>query len=142
MSRTLTPAEAFPPGDLLREEIQERGWSVAEFADILGRPTQAVSEILNGRKAITAATAAAIGTALGTSAEVWLSLQAAKDLAAVDHDAAGLDEVSRRARLRELVPLRAIQKRGWVPGGSDLDAIEPAVCALLGISDVTIGSRR
>lgn len=46
------PAEALPPGEYLRDELEERGWTVAEFADILGRPGQAVSEILNAKKSI------------------------------------------------------------------------------------------
>ncbi len=43
-------AEAFPPGEYLRDELGARGWTIAEFAEILGRPTQAVSEIIDGRK--------------------------------------------------------------------------------------------
>ena len=51
------PAEAFPVGEYLSDELRERGWAIVEFAEILGRPVQAVSEILNGRKEITPTTA-------------------------------------------------------------------------------------
>ena len=37
--------------------MEERGWTVSEFAEIIGRPVQAVSEILNGKKEITTETA-------------------------------------------------------------------------------------
>ena len=50
MTATYTPAEVFPAGEYLRDELDERGWTVTEFAEILGRPVQAVSEILNGKK--------------------------------------------------------------------------------------------
>lgn len=70
------PAEAFPAGEYLRDEIEARGWTIAEFAEILGRPPQAVSEIINGRKEITPTTAAEIAAATGTDAETWLTLQA------------------------------------------------------------------
>ena len=40
------PAEAFPVGEYLVEELEERGWTQAEFAEILGRPPQFVSEIM------------------------------------------------------------------------------------------------
>lgn len=53
MTTTLTPAEVFPPGEYLRDELEERGWTVTEFAEIIGRPVQAVSEILNNKKEIT-----------------------------------------------------------------------------------------
>jgi HTH-type transcriptional regulator/antitoxin HigA len=69
MTNKLTPAEVFPAGELLLDEMAERGWTEAEFADILGWPAPAVSEILNGKAEVTAEIAVAIGAALGTSAE-------------------------------------------------------------------------
>ena len=48
MGTMLEPAEAFPAGEYLRDELEERGWTVTEFAEILARPLQVVSEILNG----------------------------------------------------------------------------------------------
>ena len=74
MPTTLTPGEAFPPGEYLRDELEERGWTGEEFAEIIGRPVQTVSEILNGRKQIVSETALAIADALGTSAELWVNL--------------------------------------------------------------------
>lgn len=75
MSTVLSAAEAFPPGEYLRDELDARGWTVTEFAEIIGRPIQAVSEILNGKKEITTETALAIAEALGTTPELWLNLQ-------------------------------------------------------------------
>lgn len=43
-------AEVFPAGEYLAEELEERGWTQAEFAEILGRPPQFVSEIISGKK--------------------------------------------------------------------------------------------
>lgn len=134
MNNVITPAEAFPPGEFIREELEERGWSEAEFAQILGRPAQAVSEILNGKKEITAETAVAFGEALGTSAELWLNLQATYRLHLARAQTTGTTAVARRARLRALVPVRELQKRNWLPATDDLDALETAVCELLGIS--------
>ena len=73
---TQTPAEVFPPGEYLRDEIEERGWSVTEFAEISGLALKAVSEVLNAEREVTTETALAISEALGTSSEVWLNLQA------------------------------------------------------------------
>jgi len=130
----LTPAEVFPPGEYLRDELDERGWTATEFAEILGRPAQAVSEILNGKKEITVETAAELGDALGTSAELWLSLQANYRLHLLRSDQPALTPVARRARLRALVPVRELQRRTWLPETDDLDVLEAAVCDLLEIS--------
>lgn len=75
------PAKLVKPGDILREELAERGWSQREFADMIGKPYQAVSEIINGKKGITADTALKFADVLGTSPELWLNLESAYRLA-------------------------------------------------------------
>ena len=61
-------AEVFPPGDFLREELETRGWTQADLAELMGRPLRSINEIINGKKSITAETAIGLGHALGTSA--------------------------------------------------------------------------
>ena len=89
-----TPAEAFPPGEYLRDELDERGWTVAQFAEMIDQPVEVVSEILDAKTGITPETAVSISEALGTSAELWLNLETtyrryqrrlAADLGAHDH---------------------------------------------------------
>lgn len=137
MSTTFTPAEVFPAGEYLRDELEERGWTVSEFAEIIGRPIQAVSEILNGKKEITTETACAFADALGTTPELWLNLQTNFRL----HEARSATErgpspVARRARLRGLVPLSKAKARGWLPDTEDLDQLEAAACELLELSNL------
>jgi HTH-type transcriptional regulator/antitoxin HigA len=74
------PDVAIPPGEALAEEIEARGLSQAELARRMGRPVQAVNEIVRGKKAITAATALDLEDALGVSALFWLRLEAAYQL--------------------------------------------------------------
>jgi HTH-type transcriptional regulator/antitoxin HigA len=75
MSQNFEPAEVFAPGEYLRDELEARGWTQAQFARILGRPLQIVNEIINGKKRITEETALELAAALGTSAKVWLNLE-------------------------------------------------------------------
>lgn len=77
MTLTHTPAGAFPPGEYLHDELEERGWTVTEFADMVGQPVQAVSDILNADQPITPETAHSFSEALGTSPDLWLNLQTA-----------------------------------------------------------------
>jgi HTH-type transcriptional regulator/antitoxin HigA len=74
-SKPFKPAEVFPPGDFIREELEARGWSQGDLARVLGRPLQTVNQIINGRKRITAETAKALGVAFGTGPELWMSLE-------------------------------------------------------------------
>jgi HTH-type transcriptional regulator / antitoxin HigA len=79
-SKYLKPAEVFPPGDYLRDELEARGWTQRQFAKIIGRPLQTVNGIINGKVAVTATTAKEIAEAFGTSAELWMNLQGSYDL--------------------------------------------------------------
>jgi HTH-type transcriptional regulator / antitoxin HigA len=65
-----------PPGEILAAELAARGWSQRHFATIIGRPAQAVNEILRAKKQITPETALRIAAALGTSPELWINLEA------------------------------------------------------------------
>jgi len=66
---------AIHPGEHLAEELKELGMSAAELARQLDVPTNRVTEILNGRRAITGDTALRLAHFLGTTAEFWLNLQ-------------------------------------------------------------------
>ena len=68
-------AEAFPPGEYIRDEMVARGWSQRQLAEALGRTEPKVSEIIHGKRAITTRTAKELAAAFGTSAEVWLNLE-------------------------------------------------------------------
>lgn len=76
----IIPDHAAHPGELLAEELEERGMSQRALAQQIGRPVQAINEICRGRKRITAATALALQDALGIRAHVWLGLQVQYDL--------------------------------------------------------------
>jgi len=72
-----------PPGLTLREELAERGITQTAFAKQIGRPVQAVNEIIKGKKSITADTAIAFERALGIKAELWLKLEASYQISKV-----------------------------------------------------------
>ena len=71
---------AIHPGEHLAEELRELGMSAAELARQLDVPTNRVTEILNGRRAITGDTALRLAHFLGTTAEFWLNLQSLYEL--------------------------------------------------------------
>ncbi len=66
---------AIHPGEHLAVELAATGMSPADLALQLGVPTDLVTEILNGRRAITDETAARLGHFFGTTADMWLNLQ-------------------------------------------------------------------
>lgn len=74
------PTQVFPPGDYLRDELAERGWTQTDFAKVINRPLQVVNEIINNKKRITVDTAKEIALAFGTTPDFWLNLQNYYDL--------------------------------------------------------------
>src|SRR6202049_308306 len=66
---------AIHPGEHLAEELDALNMSAAELARRLNVPTNRVTEILNGQRAITGDTALRLAHFFGTSAEFWLNLQ-------------------------------------------------------------------
>jgi antitoxin HigA-1 len=68
------------PGEHLAEELNELGISAAELARKLGVPTNRITAILNGQRAITGDTALRLAHFFGTSAEFWLNLQSLYEL--------------------------------------------------------------
>jgi addiction module HigA family antidote len=66
---------AIHPGEHLSEELRALGMSAAELARKLGVPTNRITQILNGQRAITGDTALCLAHFFGTSPEFWLNLQ-------------------------------------------------------------------
>lgn len=133
------PAEVFPPGEFIREELEARDWTQEVLAIILKKPLPAVNEIILGKKAITADTARALGEAFGTSPELWLNLERDYRLAmATESD----DGVAKRAKLYSTVPLTEMVRRQWIEWSDDVDTLERNVLSFFradSIDDIKVG---
>lgn len=68
------------PGEILADELAELGLSAAALARLIGVPANRVSQIVAGKRAITAETALRLAHYFGTSPELWLNLQKAYEL--------------------------------------------------------------
>jgi HTH-type transcriptional regulator / antitoxin HigA len=70
------PDIAIPPGEFLMEEIEARGLSQKELARRMGRPLNAINEIVKGKKVITAETALQLEEVMPEiPARFWLNLE-------------------------------------------------------------------
>ncbi len=131
----LIPAWNVPPGAIIKEELRTRGWTQEDLARIMGRPVQVISEIVSGKKQITPVTALGLASAFGTSAQMWLNMEAAFRLRLAQERNMD-DAVERRSRIYSLVPVKELVKRGWIPEGTDVgDAgeLERSVMEFFGV---------
>ncbi len=74
------------PGEHLSEAIEELSMSAAELARAIQVPTNRITSILNGRRAISADTALRLGHWFGMSAQFWLNLQVLYDLRVAENE--------------------------------------------------------
>jgi HTH-type transcriptional regulator/antitoxin HigA len=126
-------AEVFPPGEFLKEELEARGWTQTDLAEILGRPLRLVNEIISGKRGISPETAKGLGDALGTSAQFWLNLESAYQLSRVpSHD----DAVARRARLYDRAPIKEMIRRNWIEHSQNVAVLEQRVLDFLGVKNL------
>ena len=105
------PAEVFPPGEFIQEELDARGWMQEDLARIVGCTVARINEIIKGKRGISDETAVALGEAFGTGAEYWMRLEGTYRLSRVRPSS---DTVARRARLYSMAPMRELVKRHWI----------------------------
>lgn len=75
------PKNPFHPGEILLEEFLEpAGITQTEFAGKLGWTRARLNELIKGKRGVTADAALDLAEALGTSAKLWMNLQATYDL--------------------------------------------------------------
>jgi addiction module HigA family antidote len=91
---------AIHPGEFLRDILEDRGVSQAQFARAIGVAPMRISHVVKGTRPVTAELALLFGRALGQSPQYWLNLQTAYDLMIAEHRI--------RARLRAVSELESV----------------------------------
>lgn len=130
MDNTRGPARLVPPGRIIERELDARGWTQKDLAEIMARPEQAISEIVNGKKRITPETARELASAFGTSTDFWINIETRYRLRLAEREGAE-EDIRRRGALYSAAPYGELVKRGWIERCDTLDAQEQALCRYL-----------
>jgi addiction module HigA family antidote len=93
------------PGEHLAEELEALGMSAAALARQVKVPTNRITEIINGQRAVTGDTALRLAHFFGTSAEFWLNLQSLYELRLAERKAG--KAIKALPTLRDNVPAHA-----------------------------------
>lgn len=129
------PAEAFPPGEYLKDELDARGWSQAEFAEIIGRDPKSICNLVSGKAQLTTDTALLLENALGLDAQYWLNLETTYRLAK-SRERSIPDNVQKRAYLHERFPIRQMCKRGWIQPSDNTDIVQHQIERFFDLSSI------
>jgi HTH-type transcriptional regulator/antitoxin HigA len=127
-------AEAFPPGEYLKDQLEARGWTQDDLADVTGISRRQIINLIAGKSGITLDTAIALAQAFGQDAKTWMHLQVSYELAlAANEDR----EIARRAQIFNKVPVREMRRRKWIANVDETDQLESEICKFLEISAIT-----
>ncbi len=68
------------PGEILKDELDERGLSANALSKALGVPANRITAILRGQRSVTADTALRLARVFGTTPQFWLNMQQSYEL--------------------------------------------------------------
>ena len=97
--KRVTKLPPIHPGEILKDELDELGLSANAMALALRIPANRLTEIINGKRGISADTAMRLARYFGTSAQMWMNLQSHYELEVAEADLA--ERIA-----REVQPLR------------------------------------
>jgi antitoxin HigA-1 len=89
-------APVIHPGRLLKLELEARNLRANRLSLDLGVPSGRITDILNGRRSISADMAVRLGRYFGNNPQFWLGLQGQYDIAVIERDKGA--DISRRVR--------------------------------------------
>lgn len=131
--KELVPAEVFAPGEFIKEELEARGWTQDDLAEIMGRPVRLINEIIAAKRGVTPETAKGLGDAFGTGAQFWMNLESAYRLSRVRTPD---NPVQRRAAIYGKAPVRHMIKRFWIESSENIDVLESRLRGFFGTDNL------
>ena len=114
--KELTPVVATHPGELIKDELKERGMTQQQLAAETGIKPSVLSETINGKRSLSLNVAVALEKAMGIPADIWMNMQTQYNL-----DTAQISERdNQRETIAVTIPVRdrdllreLVRKFGW-----------------------------
>ena len=86
IANNLTPFEPTHPGELIRDELEERHLTQAKLAEQIGVSPSLLNEVVNGKRGVNTELALLLEAALGISANMFLQLQSDYNMLVIKSD--------------------------------------------------------
>lgn len=96
-SKELVPFVATHPGELIKDELKERGLTQKQLSEMTGIKPSVISETITGKRSVSLNMAVALEKALDIPADMWMNLQTQYDLDS--------SNIADRDNQRETVPV-------------------------------------
>ncbi len=109
---TYRPERVSPPGNTIRDILDDIDMSQAELARRMGRPPNKINQIIKGKKAITADTALELESVLGLPASFWMNREQNYQLALSQQNQ--LKEQEDACEVAKEFPCAEMARHGWI----------------------------
>ena len=110
---TLKPFFNPTPADFIQEQLDARGWTQEDLADVLGYSIQTVNKILKNKTSITTDVAIALGKAFNQTPQYWLNLDSIYRLN-LRNETQEDEAVVIRSKIYQTMPVNEMAKRKWI----------------------------
>ena len=114
--KDIIPFKATHPGEMIKDEIKERGMTQKKLAELTGIKASVLSETINGKRPVSLNVALALEKALDIPADIWMNMQTQYDLDTVSV----ADRDNQRETITISIPVRdhnllqeLVRKFGW-----------------------------
>lgn len=124
MNNKLIPHIATHPGELLKDELDERNINQIGFASEISMQPTMLNEIIKGKRAITADIAILLEKALDIPADYWMNLQAQYELDKARIKEKNIQKIQRIEKwqiIKQYVPVRHFKKQGYFKNDLEYD---------------------
>ena len=116
IANNLTPLAATHPGEMIKDELQERKMTQKQLEELTGIKQSVISETINGKRSLSLNFAIALENVFGIPADVWMNMQTKYDL-----DIVNIDKRDKQKKTVKLtIPaddknllLEIVRKFGW-----------------------------
>lgn len=106
------PEHISPPGETIRDILEDLGMSQAELARRMGRPPNKVNQMIQGKKAITADTALELESVLGLPASFWMNREQNYQLALSERNQLAAQQQA--CVIAKEFPCAEMARLGWI----------------------------
>lgn len=136
--KELKAHKVFSPGYFIQRQMDVRGWTQKDLADVLGLSVKEVNHLLQNKQSITFETAQLLENAFGISAQTWLNheLRYRESKQKCEKKAR---QVRMKSPIYEYMPINEMVKKGWLPKTKKAEDLELQVKRFWGIDSVDFG---
>lgn len=134
--KNLKAAKKFGPGYFIREQMDIRGWTQEELAEILGLSTKHLSSILQDKQSLSIENAKKLSSAFNISPQYWLNIDNDYRLWLEQKKKTNTSVVEAKSIIYSHMPVRDMMKKGWIKKTRDIKELTNDVIEFWGIKEL------